>query len=54
VRERLTAEDLRQLLELALDPSMPEVERRNAISMLRIHLSDALEDAEEVTPTETP
>jgi hypothetical protein len=44
---------LRDLLELALDRGQPELERRNAVAMLKVHLSDALEDAEEVTPTET-
>jgi hypothetical protein len=53
VRERLSAQDLRDLLEAALDRSLPEVERRNAVSMLRARLGDALEDAEEVAPSET-
>jgi hypothetical protein len=53
--ERLTANDLRALLEAALDASMPEVDRRNAISILRVHLSDALEATERGgMPTETP
>jgi hypothetical protein len=47
-------QDLRDLLELALDPDQSEVERRNAVSMLRAHLADALEDAEEVVPDERP
>jgi hypothetical protein len=38
-------QDLRDLLEAALDPSLPEVDRRNAVSMLRVHLNDALEGA---------
>ena len=46
-------QDLRDLLEAALDPTLPEVERRNAVTMLRTHLGDALEGAtEEVTPNE--
>lgn len=40
-------QDLCDLLEAALDPSVPERERRNAVSMLRVHLSDALEGATE-------
>ena len=48
-------QDLRDLLEAVLDPTLPEVDRRNAVSMLRTHLSDALEGAtEEVTPNEQP
>jgi hypothetical protein len=45
---------LRDLLEAALDRSLPEVDRRNAAFMLCADLKAALEDAEEVTPTETP
>jgi hypothetical protein len=40
-------QNLRDLLEAALDRELPEVHRRNAVSMLRAHLKDALEDATE-------
>jgi hypothetical protein len=41
--ERLTDQDYRDLLEAVLDPSAPLVDRRNAVTMLRTHLDDALE-----------
>jgi hypothetical protein len=36
-------QDLRELLEAALDPRTPEIDRRNAVSMLRTHLPEVLE-----------
>jgi hypothetical protein len=51
--DRLTDQDYRELLEAVLDPSASETDRRNAATMLRTHLGDALEDAREVTPDET-
>lgn len=47
-------QDYREMLEAVLDPSASLVDRRNAVIVLRAHLADALEGAEqEVTPTET-
>jgi len=47
----LSAQDLRNLLEVVLDPDLPELERHNAAWMLREHLNDVLEGSrEEATP----
>jgi hypothetical protein len=43
-------QDLRELLEAALDRSLRDVDRYNAISMLRAHLGDAMEPADGAEP----
>ena len=45
--KHLTAQDLRELLEAALDPRVPELDRRNAAYLLREHVADALDGATE-------
>jgi hypothetical protein len=48
--ERLTGQEQRELLELLLDPSASETDRRNAATMLRRYLDDALDPPDGAEP----
>jgi hypothetical protein len=50
--EQLTGQEQRELLELLLDPNASETDRRNAATMLRRYLDDALEVAEGLDPAD--
>jgi hypothetical protein len=46
--DRLTGQEQRELLELLLDPNASETDRRNAATMLRRYLDDALEGGDAI------